>query len=41
MTLACHNYECEMSDIDFVSSLTQAMVDKLIPPEEIRTKKTI
>ena len=41
LSLSCLNYKCEISDIDFVSNLTSAMVDKLIPPEEIRTKKTI
>lgn len=41
MILTCDKYKCNLSDIDFVSNLTSAMVDKLIPPEEIRTKKTI
>ncbi|MDD3156197.1 MAG: hypothetical protein PHP14_02045 [Candidatus Pacebacteria bacterium] len=41
MMLTCDKYVCSLSEIDFVSNLTSAMVDKLIPPEEIRTKKTI
>ncbi len=41
LILTCKDYKCTLSDIDFVSNITAAMVDKLIPPEEIRTKKTI
>jgi len=41
LILTCKEYKCSLSDIDFVSNITAAMVDKLIPPEEIRTKKTI
>lgn len=41
LILTCQEYKCSFSDIDFVSNITAAMVDKLIPPEEIRTKKTI
>ncbi len=40
-TLTCDKYKCKLDEIDFVSNLTSAMVDKLIPPEEIRTKKSI
>lgn len=41
LTLTCKDYKCNVSEIDFVSNITASMVDKLIPPEEIRTKKTI
>ncbi len=41
LTLVCKQYKCETSELDFGSNLSLSMVDKLIPPEEIRTKKSI
>ncbi len=41
LTLVCNKYKCETSELDFGSNLSLSMVDKLIPPEEIRSKKSI
>lgn len=41
MILTCDKYKCDMSEIDFGSNLSLAMADRLIPPEEIRSKKSI
>lgn len=39
--MECDKYQCKFSPLDLVSNITASMIDKLIPPEEIKTQKSV
>lgn len=39
--MECDKYQCKFSPLDLVFNITASMIDKLIPPEEIKTQKSV